>query len=106
MLREGKKEFTWKCLSSQLYNGCRLNCVTLCPSYCGNPEQYISGVALNRTTVWRASEVQERTLKTISDFRIHIHDFLDKNLPITTFPNKDHSLHSLLQNKDLSTAKP
>lgn len=47
------------------YNCCTLNRITLWPSYCGNPEQYILGVALNRTTVWRASEVQKELLKLL-----------------------------------------
>lgn len=89
-----------------LYNDCTLNCVRLCPSYCSNPEQCILGVALNRITVWRASEVQKELFKSVAIPHFKIHICVDKNLSITAFPSKDHFLHSLLQTKVTITAKP
>lgn len=62
-LEKAKKSLPGNACVLDLYDGCTLNCVRLCPSYCGNPEQYVLGVALNRTTVWRASEVQKELLK-------------------------------------------
>jgi len=40
----------------------------------------------------------------VPDFKIHIQ--VDKNLSIAIFLNRDKFLHSLLQTKDLITAKP
>lgn len=60
---KAKKSLTGNARVLNLYNDCTLNYVRLCPSYCNNPEQCILGVALNRTTVWRASEVQKELFK-------------------------------------------
>lgn len=61
--RKAKKSLTGDARALNLYNVCTLNCARICPSYCNNPEQCSLGAALNRSTVWRASEVQKEVFK-------------------------------------------
>lgn len=44
-LEKAKKSLPGNACVLDWYDGCTLNCVRLCPSYCGNPEQYVLGVA-------------------------------------------------------------
>lgn len=102
---KAKKSLTGNARVLNWYNDCTLNCVRLCPTYCSNPEQCVLGVAMNRTTVWRASEVQKDLFKLCLFLISRYIYMLIKNYP-SQHLSANNFLHSLLQTKDLITAKP
>lgn len=100
---EAKKSLTGNAHVLNFCDDCTLNCVRPCPTYYSNPEQCV--FAINRTTVWRASEVQKDLFK-LCLFLISPYIYmLITNYPLQHF-SANNFLCSVLQTKDSITAKP